>query len=420
MVVSQEMQSEAADSPIPVSSEIQSGAENAPMLTTECDRPGAENAPMVVEHERPVTKPVPQREADKEVISSWQTQSGEENAPIAMQHHESSMSNSTSLDRHANDAKGVPPAYDDINDPRNNALTSPRSLQPDADQLSPSSSTLEPDGGTSPLTTRPEDRSAVGQLLSWIPSSPRALSSEKKARLTKPVVIPQLDVPPVGESVPFQRCYSDALAAHDVSVREFVAFLDGLAMAQAPNSALKGLNAFGVMASHIPIPLIPLAGKGISALATSTSGHSGGRARLYLARANKEYFAPRGLHLNIVRDEDISTALDMPRGTPILPTLTRENMYESVCERRFAGLGSYTSPLRYKVPPPDKNADAVEKMVKKHLDYKMRKKAKGVAELREQQWEAQAYGKGKATEAALEEEKMCRRLKWLVIEENEE
>ena len=334
---------------------------------------GPDNAPMVVEIEAPQqSRPEPIREADKEVISSWQSKSQEESAPIPMEHHESREAQGTLL----NDVKGPPPNYDSID----------RQISRENDNLITTPTAIEPDGSSSSLLPRAEDRSAVGQLLAWIPLAPRSPPSQMQL-LFQPVIIPQLDVPPEGESVPFARCYSDALATHDVSMRDFTAFLDGLAVAQAPNSALQGLKMFGVGARSILIPLIPLAGRGIAALATSGSGHSGSRARLYLERAKKEYFASRGLRLSIVKDNDLNTRLGIPAHAFRLAPLTKNTLTDTLRTRRLEGLAPYVAPLRFDVPEEAKEIQGVHKMARKHLEHRIRDQSKRLKTMREKQWE---------------------------------
>jgi len=347
---------------------------------------GPENAPMVLEQEKEAVVQQPVREADKEVTSSWQTMSREDSAPIPVDSEPRSPTLSMK--------KEQPPSYD--------------SLQ----NASSSQSAIEPDATADNSPVRPEDRSAVGQLLDWIPSSSR-IPPDKMPRFEKPVIIPQLDIPPVGESVPFQRCYSDVLASHDIPMHEFVAFLDGLAIAQAPGSALQGLRMVGAGISMVPLPFIPLAGRGISALATVSSGHSGSRARLYLARAMKEYFAVRRIRLHIVKDDDLGPQwLRMPSNAPSLAPLTADGLTDSICTRRLKALDAYASPLRFDVPARSNEVKAVDKLATKHLSNQFSKNGKELAKLREQQ----KQGGAKGLEAEMEERKKCSRLKWIVLE----
>lgn len=295
-------------------------------------RSGSINSPILVESESSAkSQTMPVREADKEVLSSWQSKSQEESGAIPMTYHESQSPTGDLV----NDIKGPPPSYDSLGPQK----------RTESDDLVTTPSSLKPDGGST-LPPRPEDRSAVGQLLSWIPPVPR-LSPAQMPTLIQPVIVPQLDVPPEGESVPFARCYSDVLASHNVSMRDFTTFLDGLAVAQAPNSALQGLKMFGVGVSSVPLPFVPLAGKGIKALASSGSGHSGSRARLYIERARKEYFEPRGLRLTILKDKDLNPRLQIPSHAYRLAPLTKNTLTSSLRERRLEGVAPYVAPLRY-------------------------------------------------------------------------
>ena len=332
------------------------------------------NSPIAVEDEKHrMPNPEPIREADKEVISSWQTRSQEESAPIPL--YQDKNGGQAFQGELLNDIKGEPPSYDSLQ--QRNSVRS--------DDLAITPTTIEPDSSEASLPPRPEDRSTVGKLLAWMPPLPSKPSSEMPP-LLQPVIIPQLDVPPQGESVPFQRCYSDALSAHGVPMREFTSFLDGLALAQAPNGALQGLKMFGAGVAAIPLPFIPLAGKGISALATSGSGHSGSRAKLYLERAKKEYFAPRGLRLSIIKDVDLNPRLEIPAHAYRLAPLTNSTLTENLSKRRLEGLAPYVAPLRHDLPEQDKQIQGVHKMARKNLEGKFKDQSRSLNKMRERQW----------------------------------
>ena len=154
-------------------------------------------------------------------------------------------------------------------------------------------------------------------------------------------------------------------------MRDFTAFLDGLALAQAPNSALQSLKMFGIGVNPLPISFIGLAGKGISALATSGLGHSVSRARLCLERAKKEYFQPKGLHLSIVKDNDLNPRVQVPAHASRLAPLTKNTLTENTCRRRLEGVQAYVAPLRYDVPEQDKQIQGVHKLARKHLEISL-------------------------------------------------
>ena len=330
------------------------------------------NSPMVVDMEAPLkAQPKPVREAGKEVISSWQTKSREESAPIPVYDERAQAFHGELL----NDIKGEPPSYDSLN----------RQSRAGTDEPAVTPTTIEPDSPGANLPLRPEDSSTVGRLLAWMPPPPSKAASQMPP-LLQPVIIPQLDLPPKGESVPFARCYSDFLSSHGIPMREFTSFLDGLALAQSPNSGLQGLKMFGAGVAALPLPIIPLAGKGISALATSGSGHSGSRARLYLERAKKEYFAPRGLRLSIIKDFDLNPRLQIPTHAHRLAPLTNSTLNENLSRRRLEGLAPYVAPLRYDVPEQDKQIQGVHKMARKHLEGKFKGQSKDLNRMREQQW----------------------------------
>lgn len=59
-------------------------------------------------------------------------------------------------------------------------------------------------------------------------------------------MIPRIDVSGrLAVPLPFMRAYSPDLAQHDINEVEFVAFIDNLAVAQAPPVPLQVLNVAG-------------------------------------------------------------------------------------------------------------------------------------------------------------------------------
>ncbi|KAK5116707.1 hypothetical protein LTR62_007381 [Meristemomyces frigidus] len=369
---------------------------------------GTETLPTVLEQGKRTGLIHSIREADKEVIGSWQTSSREENAPIPVEMEKNSPNRSSTTAVHADNgvaplAPTSPPPYCTLEHDttsRNSTTTLPSPLEPDAHLTT-----------TAPLPPRPEDRSAIAHLLTWIPRHSR-IAVEKMPRLTKPVLIPQVGVPPVGEHVPFQRCYSDILAAHDIPVSEFASFLDGLSIAQSPSPAAQGLKILGAGVTFIPIPFIPLAGRGLSALGGAGSGHSSVRAKLYLAEAGKLYFGPRGLRVSVVKDEELgSRILRVKPGVARLAALTEGTLTESIVMRRLRAIEPWVAELRCDLPAPRDEVKGVDKLARKHVNYLLGREAKDLAQSRQAQWNGVGF------EGAVEEERKCERLRWLVVEE---
>ena len=367
-----EIAKEASGLELDISKEQRQSLDSEKQVVSNGEYSRTNDLPMVVDKEMPLqSKPQPDREAGKEVVGSWQTASRNECALIPVDQERGNALQGELL----NDVKGLPPSYDSLN---------PQSRTSNDDFVTTPTS-IEPDDSGANLPPKPEDRSAVGRLLSWIPPPPSKPASQMPP-LLQPVVISQLDIPPQGESVPFERCYSDVLSLHGIPMREFTSFLDGLAVAQAPNSGLQGLKMFGAGVAAVPLPIIPLAGRGLSALATSGSGHSGSRAKLYLERVKNEYFEPRGLRLSIVKDPDLNQRLQIPPHAYRLAPLTSSTLTENLSRRRSEGISPYVAPLRFEVPQQDKQIQGVHKMARKHLESRFKDQSRKLTKMRESQW----------------------------------
>lgn len=114
-----------------------------------------------------------------------------------------------------------------------------------------------------PPPTDQEEALFLEQVTGWIPRQPptrEARMFRLSVRCTlliviyysnanaakRPVVIPRVDIArPFQPPFPFMRAYSPDLYPHDISVETFVAFIDNLAVAEAPPAPLQALNVAG-------------------------------------------------------------------------------------------------------------------------------------------------------------------------------
>lgn len=111
--------------------------------------------------------------------------------------------------------------------------------------------------------TDQEEALFLEQVTGWIPRQPPAREA-RMFRLSvsctvsflpgylnadaakRPVVIPRVDIArPFQTPFPFMRAYSPDLYRHDIDVATFVAFIDNLAVAEAPPAPLQALNVAG-------------------------------------------------------------------------------------------------------------------------------------------------------------------------------
>ncbi|KAK1635580.1 hypothetical protein BDP81DRAFT_322000, partial [Colletotrichum phormii] len=184
----------------------------------------------------------------------------------------------------------------------------------------------------------------------------------------KPVVIPRVDFArPLKVPLPFMRAYSQGLRAHEIYEEDFVAFLDNLTVAQGPPAPLTMLNTAGSIVGLVPNHWAQLAG----GIANVTAGLGTAatriiRTKVFLDKANRDYFEPRGLKASICKSKSLAAKLGCGEQLPEL----------SLQDRRMRTLEPYIAPLTFEVPPPSKERNLVDRMTEKQIERAVKKKDK--------------------------------------------
>ncbi|KAI0438353.1 hypothetical protein F4803DRAFT_535460 [Xylaria telfairii] len=179
--------------------------------------------------------------------------------------------------------------------------------------------------------------------------------------LRKPIAIPA-----TGTSLgsPFLRAYPPSLEAFEISREEFLDVLDGLNRVSVQSPPLRALGLVGEILEVVPLGTVQAVGFAINATAqVGRIGLSKGATELYLRKANKEIFAPRGLKMAIAKLE----AMAQVNRFPILDTQgrIRDNVQllqplldvpkiqtMGVAERWLQALEPWVEPLDLETLPP--------------------------------------------------------------------
>ncbi|PCG95919.1 Hypothetical protein PENO1_071060 [Penicillium occitanis (nom. inval.)] len=193
------------------------------------------------------------------------------------------------------------------------------------------------------------------ETLGWIPSPKN--NRQQTRRLEKPVVIPRIGVTSrLKAPLPFLRAYSPILATHDIHEKDFLAFIDNLCVAQAGSPVFTAMDAAGQGVGFVPWHWAALTGAGIQVAAgVGSSAVAIIRTKRFLATANEQYFAPRGLKVSLKKDDDLVNCL-------------------------FADPGSaQATPLTEHVLPPEKQGNILDKIAARGLEKKTKKTEKRLA-----------------------------------------
>ena len=192
--------------------------------------------------------------------------------------------------------------------------------------------------------------------------------------------------------MPFARAHSPALQAKGVSIQEFVEFIDNLNVVSTGSPPLKVLGLAGGVVSMVPHHIPMLVGNIISLTAkVGAAAVSKGRAAIFLSEANKTFFAPRGLRVELVKSDALRAKLGMRTGADLVSALSESGDLNSQ-DRRMRALERYTAPLTFDVPPPTQQTNKLERLSAAQVKRQLKKGDKKMMEEREKAMEKAGSG----------------------------
>lgn len=163
-------------------------------------------------------------------------------------------------------------------------------------------------------------------------------------------------------------------------MEQFVEFIDNLNVVSTGSPPLQILDLAGGVVSMVPHHIPQLVGSAISLSAKlGTAGVSKGRSTIFLKKANSDFFAPRGLKVEVATAKALKAKLGLDPEANLVSALG-ESEGLNVQQRRLRALEGYISPLTFDVPPPNEQTNALEKMgawqVKRQLETSEKKALK--------------------------------------------
>ncbi|KAH8894598.1 hypothetical protein GQ53DRAFT_820966 [Thozetella sp. PMI_491] len=226
--------------------------------------------------------------------------------------------------------------------------------------------------------TAQEETALMAEALRWVPKRPAIGQRPAYTLQEKPVVIPRIDtVGKLQAQLPFMRAYSPSLAAYGIGPQDFVAFIDNLALAQAPPPALKALNLASTGLRFVPLHTVQLVAAGVSvATGVGTAVATKARTKKFMETVNREFFEPRGLKATMYKNSELIARLGLNTSMPPLTPLDRSSKYTSVRDRRMQALAPYVSPLSLDVPPPAPQRSVLDRISAKQIQHTIDKKEK--------------------------------------------
>jgi hypothetical protein len=143
---------------------------------------------------------------------------------------------------------------------------------------------------------------------------------------------------------------------------EFVEFVDNLNVISTASPPLQVLDLAGGMVGMVPHHIPMMVGNAISLSAKlGTGAVSKGRSVMFLKKANSEFFAPRGLKVELATSNALKAKLGMNPNAELVSAL-EDSAGLGVQQRRMRALERYISPLTFDVPPPNEQTNNFERM----------------------------------------------------------
>ncbi|KAE8445893.1 hypothetical protein EG329_012672 [Mollisiaceae sp. DMI_Dod_QoI] len=200
-------------------------------------------------------------------------------------------------------------------------------------------------------------------------------------RLQSPIAIPQT-APGLGQS--FLRAWAPMLQDHNITMTDFLAFVDNLNIVSTANPPLQVLNLAGGIIGMVPHHWAMIAGQVIQTSAQlGTAAVSKGRTEMYMREVNDRMFKPRGMKVSLASTEAMRAVLRIPYDRPILAPLTMEAMRMTTVERVLWELQPYNAVLDLNVPPPAEQTTMLARLSAKQIAAQSKKNQNKILKERE-------------------------------------
>ena len=174
------------------------------------------------------------------------------------------------------------------------------------------------------------------------------------------------------------------LQNYNISMPEFVAFIDNLNVISTASPPLQVVDLAGGIIGMVPHHWAAIAGAAIQGTAKlGTYAVSKGRTEAYMSEVNRKMFGPRGLKVSIVSTDATRALLKIPRTQPRLAPLTSQTMHMSTAERVLVEMQPYNAVLDLNVPPPAEQTTTLAKLSARQVASRSKKQQESLVKSRE-------------------------------------
>ncbi|KAF5669965.1 hypothetical protein FHETE_4648 [Fusarium heterosporum] len=204
-----------------------------------------------------------------------------------------------------------------------------------------------------------------GQLNSPPQLLPPPYTAQASPSLSRPILLPATSIGgALAASPPFIRAYPPILSSYGITSREFTAVIDAINIALAEPTPCTVLEVASHGVGLIPEGIAQSVSLGLGLAAGAGSAASAYlRTKMVLERANRDVFGPKGLELEILKDEEIMRRLS-----------TMAKSLDPL--QRLEELSLYVETLSFDVGPVTRHSNVIDRISAKQAAMKQASKEK--------------------------------------------
>jgi hypothetical protein len=250
------------------------------------------------------------------------------------------------------------------------------------------------------------------KAIAWIP--PATSPSTFFPPLPLPILIPRVHP---DSTMPFARAWVPELAQHGFTQEEFLTFIDNLNIVTSPVAAFQLFKLASIGVGAVPHEWGQATSAALGFVASvGTQAVSYARQKAYLKEANERYFAPRGLHIQVVGTRRMRKLLGIGKKDPLTVPLSQDTLTQSPPQQYMAALEGRVCDITFEVPGPAKPTKLLARLKSWQIRVQLRKAEKESRKERQKAWKSNTTGKGKIYKIVMWGQKVkVSRLAWILI-----
>lgn len=207
----------------------------------------------------------------------------------------------------------------------------------------------------------PDADENLDEFLTFTHASQIQPTSTTLPRLSRPIAIPQL-IP--GPGKPFSRAFPPALYPSGITQSAFLSYLDNLNIIASGTPPLRILGMTGGLIGMVPWHYAQLLSLGVQVAAKAGNRmYASARGDRFLAAVNRDFFAPRGLKVELITGEALAQMLGVEYGAIARGIAAERDGRRLVSPQTLTDtLVGKIERLDFNVPPPEKAENVLDQL----------------------------------------------------------